>query len=161
VIRLIAATDVRLGVANAHGIPWQGKIPLDTEYFQEQTTEGVLLMGYGTYEEFDRPLHNRTNFVVTRPDTGELRQGFAGVFDLSTFFDDHERELVWVIGGAGLFAATLERSNELFLTRIDSDFNCTKFFPDFVSEFDLVSELGPHEQSDISFTFQIWQRSNS
>jgi dihydrofolate reductase len=159
VIRLIAAVDARLGVANAHGIPWQGKIPMDKEYFQEQTAAGAIVMGYSTYEEFGQPLHDRINFVVTRPDTGELRQGFAAIFDISAFIDENEHDLVWIIGGAGLFAASLEWADELFLTRIDADFHCTKFFPDFALKFDLVGELGPHEQSGISFTFQTWRRS--
>jgi dihydrofolate reductase len=29
-IRLIAAVDSQRGVANEHGIPWQGKVPMDT-----------------------------------------------------------------------------------------------------------------------------------
>lgn len=160
-IRLIAAVDARLGVANVHGIPWQGKIPMDTEYFQEETAEGVIVMGYETYREFGQPLHDRMNFVVTKPDTEELREGFVAVLDLTQFFDEHARELVWVIGGAGLFAACLGRADQLYLTHLDADFHCTKFFPDFVDSFGLVSELGPHVQSDISFTFQTWQRSGS
>ena len=160
-IRMIAAVDAQLGVANEYGIPWQGKIPMDTEYFQEQTAEGVIVMGYQTYKEFGQPLHDHLNFVVIRPDTGELREGFVGVLDPTQFFDERARELVWVIGGAGLFAASLERADQLFLTHLDADFHCTKFFPGFVDAFDLVSELGPHIQSDISFTFQTWRRSGS
>ena len=160
-IRLIAAVDARLGVANVHGIPWQGKIPMDTEYFQEETAEGVIVMGYETYREFGQPLHDRMNFVVTKPDTEELREGFVAVLDLTQFFDEHARELVWVIGGAGLFAACLGRADQLYLTHLGADFHCTKFFPDFFDSFGLVSELGPHVQSDISFTFQTWQRSGS
>jgi dihydrofolate reductase len=161
VIRLIAAVDAHLGIANEHGIPWQGKIPMDTEYFQEQTADGFIVMGYATYKEFGQPLHDRTNYVVSRPDSGALREGFVGVLDLTQFLDERARELVWVIGGAGLFSRSLERADQLFLTQLDSDFHCTKFFPDYVDEFDLVSELGPHVQSDISFTFQTWHRSDT
>jgi dihydrofolate reductase len=161
VIRLIAAIDAKLGVANDAGIPWQGKISMDTQYFQEQTAEGVIVMGYATYKEFDQPLHDRTNFVATRPDTGAMREGFAAVVDLTQFLDEHARELVWVIGGAGLFARSLGRADQFFLTQLDADFNCTKFFPAYVEAFDLVSELGPHVENDISFTFQTWQRAHS
>jgi dihydrofolate reductase len=58
-IRLIAAIDKSRGIADEHGIPWQGKIPTDTRYFREQTAEGTIVMGYGTYVEYDRPLHDR------------------------------------------------------------------------------------------------------
>jgi dihydrofolate reductase len=160
VIRMIAAVDAKLGVANEHGIPWAGKIPLDTQYFQDQTADGVIVMGFQTYTEFDHPLHNRENFVATHG-TEALRAGFVGVPDLTEFFDEHASELVWVIGGAGLFAASLGQAEQLFLTHLDEDFHCTKFFPNYVDTFELVSELGPHVQSGISFTFQTWQRASA
>jgi dihydrofolate reductase len=134
---------------------------MDTEYFRVQTAEGFIFMGYATYREFGQPLHDRTNFVATRPDTGELREGFVGVPNVTTFFDEHARELIWVIGGAGLFAECLSQADQLFLTNLDGDFHCTKFFPHFADEFDLVSEFGPHVENEISFTFQTWQRSDS
>jgi dihydrofolate reductase len=158
-IRLIAAVDSQLGVANKHGIPWQGKIPLDTKYFNDQTAEGIIVMGFGTYKEFDRPLHDRENFVITRPDSEELRSGFSEVSDLSAFLGLHSRDLVWVIGGAGLFAESIDHADELYLTQLDRDFHCTKFFPPFGDTFELASELGPHVENEISFLFEIWRRS--
>jgi dihydrofolate reductase len=159
VIRLIAAVDSQMGIANEHGIPWQGKIPTDTRYFQDQTATGVIIMGYETYKEFDKPLHDRVNFVLARPNTVALRTGFDVVFDLAQFFREHTNELVWVIGGAGLFTVSLPQADELFLTQLDGDFHCTKFFPKFADIFYLASEAGPHVENDISFIFQTWRRS--
>lgn len=132
-IRLIAAVDSRLGVANDHGIPWQGEIPSDTKYFNDETASGIIVMGFRTYQEFDKPLHDRQNFVVTRPESAELRPGFDGVVDLKGFLHEHAHDLVWVIGGAGLFAASLALADELYLTQLDEDFHCTKFFPTFLT----------------------------
>jgi dihydrofolate reductase len=158
---MIAAVDSHLGIADEHGIPWQGKIPKDTEYFQAQTSRGVIVMGYQTYREFDRPLHDRENYVVSHSDTEELRSGFVAVSNLTEFFEQHAHHPVWVIGGASLFSASLEHADELYLTRLDADFHCTKFFPNFSDAFELVSTAGPHEESGISFGFQIWKRSGS
>ena len=157
--QLIAAIDNARGVANEHGIPWAGKIPSDTSYFRKQTESGVILMGYGTYVEFDSPLHNRENFVVTRPDTSPLRPGFTTVSDLTQFSKDRVGELVWVIGGATLFAQTLSLADQLYLTQLDSDFNCTKFFPNYSDMFEMESSQGPYEENNITFHFQIWRRS--
>ncbi|MFY9784068.1 MAG: dihydrofolate reductase [Acidimicrobiales bacterium] len=159
-IRLIAAVDDHLGIANEHGIPWQGMIPTDTKYFEDQTVNGIILMGFQTYQEFDKPLHDRDNYVLTCPNTAELRSGFDGVSDLSEFFAQYANQLVWVIGGAALFAHSLARADQLFITRLDADFHCTKFFPKFDDAFELVSVDGPHEGSGISFRFEIWQRSD-
>ena len=157
-IRLIAAMDTQRGIADDHGIPWQGKIPTDTKRFHEATAKGIIVMGYGTYMEYDKPLHDRENFVVARPDTGALRAGFVIVPDADRFFDVHAHELVWVIGGAALFSASLARAEELVLTHLDADFHCTKFFPEFADTFELDNVDGPHVENDISFRFETWRR---
>jgi dihydrofolate reductase len=157
-IRLIAAVDSQLGVANDHGIPWQGKIPMDTQYFNDQTFEGIIVMGFRTYQEFDKPLHDRENFVVAKPGSGELRPGFTGLPDFPAFLEQHSQDLVWVIGGAGLFAESIDHADELYITQLDQDFDCTKFFPRFSDTFELTSELGPHLENGISFLFEIWGR---
>jgi len=161
VLNLIAAVDEALGVANDGGIPWQGKIPTDAQYFRDQTSKGIILMGYGTYKEFDSPLHDRENFVVARPDSGELKPGFVGVPDAADFLDQHGHDLVWVIGGAALFAQTLSRADQLFLTRVGGDYHCTKFFPTFSDAFESQSEADPHVESGVTFHFEIWQRTQA
>jgi dihydrofolate reductase len=160
-IRLIAAMDSQLGIADEHGIPWQGKIPLDTRRFHEQTATGIIVMGFATYKEYDEPLHGRENFVVARPDTGELRAGFVAISDADEFFDRHDTEVIWVIGGAALFSASLARADELVLTQLDADFHCTKFFPQFADAFVVESDDGPHVENGITFRFENWQRSHS
>ena len=84
-IRLIAAIDETRGLADAHGIPWQGRTPADSRYFSHQTADGVILMGFRTYEEFDRPLHDRQNFVLVRAAMPPLRPGFSSVLNLDKF----------------------------------------------------------------------------
>lgn len=158
-LQLIAAIENARGIANEHGIPWAGKIPSDTNYFRKQTESGVILMGYGTYVEFDSPLHDRENFVVTRPDTAPLRPGFTTVSDVTRFFRARASELVWVIGGATLFTQTLPLADQLYLTQLDSDFHCTKFFPNYADMFEMESNQGPYEENNITFHFQIWRRS--
>jgi dihydrofolate reductase len=159
VLRLIAAIDARRGVANDHGIPWQGKIPTDTHRFHELTSTGIILMGYGTYREYDHPLHGRDNFVVSHPDGGDLRTGFILVPDADAFLDEHEDDLVWLIGGAKLFSDSLARADELVLTQLDGDFRCTKFFPQFADAFELASDDGPYSENGITFNFRTWERS--
>jgi dihydrofolate reductase len=158
-IRMIAALDSERGIADEHGIPWQGKIPTDSKYFRAQTQNGVILMGYGTYEEFDAPLHDRENFVVARHGT-EVRPGFAPISDTAQFLKEHSKDVVWVIGGAALFATSLPLADELYLTRLEADFYCTKFFPEYADAFQLKRTLGSHIESDITFHFEVWQRSS-
>jgi len=157
-IRLIAAIDQRNGIATDDGIPWQGRIPADTKYFRAQTADGTLVMGYGTYEELGQPFHNRENFVVSRSHRPELRPGFVAVADLLAFLRQHSHELVWVLGGAAVFAQSISVADELYITQLDADFHCTKFFPMFNDQFVLRSALAPDRENTISFRFEIWQR---
>jgi dihydrofolate reductase len=161
VIRLIAAVDSQLGIANDHGIPWQGKLPKDTARFHALTSKGLIVMGYQTYKEYDKPLHDRENFVVTRPDTEELRPSFTAVLELAPFLEQHKNSDVWVIGGAGLFADSISMSEGLAITRLDEDFQCTKFFPHFDDSFELVEELGAYVENGLSFRFENWLRPQS
>ncbi len=63
-IRAIGAIDDRLGLATDNGIPWH--VPADVEHFRTSVASGDVLMGYATYEEFERPLPDCINFVATR-----------------------------------------------------------------------------------------------
>ena len=155
-IRQIVAIDARRGLADDKGIPWQGRLPTDARYFREQTADGLVLMGFRTYQEFDAPLHDRDNFVLSRAGSPPLRPGFVAVDDLPEFFDGHADQVVWVIGGAALYERSLPWTDELYLTRIEEDFHCTKFFPPFEDRFQLASDGGERHEHGIVFRFQIW-----
>lgn len=154
-IRFIAAVDNKLGLADEHGIPWQGKLPTDVAYFRSKTINGVVMMGYGWYIEQKQPLPNRRN-VVASSNTDPLRDGFESTHDAREFLRNAAED-IWVGGGAGLFASTLDQADELYLTRIDADFNCTKFFPAFEDKFSLFERSPDHQENGITFRFEIWK----
>lgn len=156
-INLIAAVDERRGLADDHGIPWQGQLPTDSHYFRDQTREGTILMGFRTYQEFASPLHDRVNYVVAR-DGSPLREGFEPAGPLGRFLGDHAGETVWVLGGAVVYAASLAYADQLYITQIEADFHCTKFFPGFTDRFALASESPTLTEAGLSFRFQIWRR---
>lgn len=113
-------------------------------------------MGYGTYVGFPQPLSNRRNLVASRRDEN-LRNGFEKVADATSFLKATTDD-VWVIGGARLFEETLDLAEELYLTRIRHDFECTKFFPEFEHKFILVESSEPQTEKEITYTFEIWRR---
>lgn len=155
-IRFIAALDNQNGIADDHGIPWQGKLPSDVAYFREKTLHGNVMMGQGWYQEQKLPLPDRKNLVATSQPV-DLRPGFDKVTDAREYLNN-EGDDVWVGGGAGLFASTLDLADELYLTRIDQDFNCTKFFPAFEVMFELIKESEPITNNEINFVFQVWKK---
>ena len=154
--RFIVAIDKNRGLADNHGIPWQGKIPGDVEYFRKMTEGFSILMGKGTYNEFKVPLPNRRNFVATSSPES-LRKGFQSVSDPRSFLRQ-SREDVWVIGGAKLFKSTIDLTDELYITQIDGDWHCTKFFPEFKDKFKLKSETTKQTENGVAYCFTIWKR---
>lgn len=117
-----------------------------------------VLMGYGTYVEFANPMPGRTNYVATGR-TAPLRDGFVAVGDLTTFLSSEIEGDLWIIGGAMLYATTLEFVQEIELTRVAGDYGCTKFFPAFDTLFRLTAEdVPPVAQGIPAIRFQTWQR---
>lgn len=153
-IRAIAAIDNRYGLANEEGIPWD--LPSDRAYTREKTMGGSILMGYGTYLEFQKPPAGRTWYVLHGP-SHHVSEGFNSVTDLNAFMANPPKNL-WIFGGAGVFEQTLDQIDELYLTRIKGDFGCTKFFPRFKDRFELVSQSEPISENGVTFIYEIWKR---
>jgi dihydrofolate reductase len=153
-IRAIAAIDDKLGLATDDGIPWS--VPADVVHFRAETAAVDVLMGYATYAEFDHPMPDRVNYVATGRGAA-LRQGFLPVADVGSFLAGGHSGDIWIIGGAMLYATTLAVTDELHLTRVQGDFDCTKFFPSFEATFDLVGETAtPPVSGTPSVRFQTW-----
>jgi dihydrofolate reductase len=154
-IRPIAAVDSRRGIATDSGIPW--KLPGDTAYFHEKTITGLIFMGWATYNEFAAPLHGRENFVLTTH-TGPLRTGFRAVDSLDRLAAAHPDDDIWVIGGARVYAETIAEADELLLTQVFGDFNCTKFFPPYQGDFVLSTQSDVRRDGETSYRFETWKR---
>ena len=151
----VAAIDEKRGLADDHGIPWQGKIPSDVKHFRAEIDGGTILMGYGTYVELPKPYPGRNLVASTRAE--QLRPGFELVPDAREFLQNTPDD-VWVFGGAVLFATTFDLVTDLHLTQLEGDFHCTKFFPEFKGIFMLTSRSGPMTENGITFRFETWQR---
>ena len=155
-IRFIAAIDSKRGLANEHGIPWQGKVPTDVAFFRERTTGGIVMMGAGWYKEQTKPLPYRKNLVATSS-LESLRDGFEKVTDAREYLQKTNDD-IWVGGGAGLFESTLDLADELYLTLLDGDFGCTKFFPKYEDAYELAGESQPITENGINYRFTTWRR---
>ncbi len=155
-IHFIAAMDSKRGIATDAGIPWQGQVPGDVAQFRAKTLHSNLLMGSGWYAEQKLPLPDRRNFVATS-NPQPLREGFERVSDARTFLQQFDGDM-WVGGGAGLFASTLDLADQLHLTHLEGDWHCTKFFPEFMDQFQLVEKSEPMTENDITYYFARYSR---
>ena len=130
---LIAAVADNGVIGREGTLPW--RLKSDLKNFRAITTGKPVIMGRKTYQSIGKPLAGRTNIVVSR------RTDFAapGVIvapavtsALAAARGDALRrgaDAVAVIGGAELYAATLDQADRLIITRVHLRPDGDTFFP--------------------------------
>jgi dihydrofolate reductase len=111
-------------------LPWH--LPEDLAHFKRTTLGQPVVMGRVTWESIPekfRPLPGRSNVVVSRQ-ANYPAQGATVVSSLpdalALFPKD---EVVWLIGGAQLYAQGLPLASQVVVTEIDADFEGDAFAP--------------------------------
>ncbi len=143
-------------VIGFHGkIPWH--LPEDFRWFKRATMGGALLMGRKTFASIGRPLPGRLTLVVTHGNN--LTPGSADmavVDDLAAFRPgDYTPREVWVAGGAEIYAQTLARCAELYVSLVDLEPEGDTFFPPFEDDFRLAGIVLQAEG------FEVWRYVNA
>jgi dihydrofolate reductase len=159
-IRLLAAADRKLGIAKKGVLPWC--IPEDEQYFTNQTKSlgGHVLTGGVTFRiTYHGPLKDRHNYILTR--SPAPIPGAEVVNDLKKFLEEFKQPDLWVAGGAAVFKEVMDLgfADMLYLTHIDADFGCDRFFPDFnKANYTLTNRSEPREQNGFRFYYAVYTR---
>jgi dihydrofolate reductase len=167
---VVVAADLDWGIGKDDGLPWP-KLRGDLRHFKRITStasEGrrnAIVMGRKTWEskEVDRrPLPNRVNVVVSRG-AYEVPAGVVAARSLDEALAVPNVESVFVVGGAELIVAALERPDlrYVYLTRVESRYECDTKMPDldargFVRDA-WDGELDAHEH-DVHFRIERLRR---
>ena len=126
---LVAAVAENGVIGDGDRMPWH--YPADLAHFKRLTTGHPVIVGRKTYERIaDRlggPLPDRTNVVLTTRGIGDddLADGAIVAGDTETAVEraaadaaDRGVEAIYVIGGATVYAAYLDRADRMVLTEI-------------------------------------------
>jgi dihydrofolate reductase len=126
-ISVIAALAENRVIGNRNMLPW--RLPADLKHFRQMTTGCPVVMGRRSFESIGRPLPQRTNIVVTRQ--SDFRApGCLIVHSLeSAFAACHAAADVFVMGGAEIYAQTVDRAHRLCLTLVHTVVAGDTFFP--------------------------------
>jgi dihydrofolate reductase len=129
-------------IGAAGGMPWH--VPEDLAHFRELTTGSTVVMGRKTWDALDprfKPLPGRRNVVVTR-DPAWAAEGaeVAHSIDAALAASPSTPAPTWVIGGAELFAATIDRADRLEVTELDLDVAGDTWAPPIGSGWQVASE---------------------
>lgn len=138
-LRAIAAVSENGVIGDSGGIPW--RIPSDFRWFREMTMGGVLVQGRKTFESIGRALPGRETWVLTRtarpwPDV----RTFSSLDSLRAAVLAESR-VVWLCGGAELYAQLLPECTDLFLSRIHRPVEGDALFPPFEKAFLQIAEV--------------------
>ncbi|MEK9166982.1 MAG: dihydrofolate reductase [Patescibacteria group bacterium] len=157
---IIVAIDEKGGIGKNNTLPWH--LPADLKHFKELTTGGTVIMGRNTWESIPdkfRPLPNRLNIVLTGnlnyfvPEGVKLASSLDGALAVS-------EGSTFIIGGAKVFEEAIrhEDCSDLFITKIESTFDCDTFFPFLPLDFQIVHEGETLEDNEIKFKFLKYSR---
>jgi len=120
------ATNRTIGINKQ--MPWH--LSADLKQFKKITMGHPIIMGRKTFESIGRPLPGRQNIVISR-DISYQQDGCLVFNDLDAAVQHcADQEEVFVIGGATLYAVTLERADRLYITQINQAFEGDTWFPE-------------------------------
>lgn len=124
IIAAIAENGV-IGVCNR--LPWH--LPDDLKHFRRLTTGHHILMGRRNYESIGRPLPDRINLVLSH-NAAFPAPGCRVVTTLDRALEVSRTDSeIFIIGGAALYAQTLERAQRMYLTHVHARVEGNTSFP--------------------------------
>jgi len=130
------------------------KIPEDLKRFREVTKGHAVIMGSKTFESIGRPLPARTNIIVTKK-PGYQAPGCIVVNSIDDAFSrarDVEQSEIFVIGGAQIYAQTIEKADKLYLTLVDGEKPADAFFPPY-DEFKKITARSGGDFNGLKYSF--------
>ena len=135
-------------------------LPNDLKRFKRLTTGHTILMGRRTFESLPKgALPNRRNCVLSR--TSRQLPGC----ECFSCWDDfvascQPDEDIYIIGGASIYAALIDRADRLCLTEIDDvPAQADAFFPDYSTWKAVAREEHPaDDRHEFAYTFADYER---
>ncbi|WP_229414713.1 dihydrofolate reductase [Zemynaea arenosa] len=125
-LSIVVAIDKAGGIGLNNQLPW--RLPEDLAHFKRVTSGHAILMGRKTYDSIGRPLPNRRNIVITR-NAQWAAEGVQTADSLTAALRLSAGSPAYIIGGAQIFAESMDMVDQLIVTEIDKTFECDTFFP--------------------------------
>ena len=181
VFHCIAAMDSKRGIGKNNDLPWH--LPNEYKHFVRTTKsvvnpekQNAVILGKNTWfsvpEKF-RPLKGRLNVVISStlktedlPENVKLCRSLPDAVDLlSSAPYNNTIEEIFIVGGASLYKEGMasELCKRIYITKIDGDFECDVFYPEFDTEvykeitLDNVSQE-IQEEKGIKYTFHVYEK---
>ena len=140
----------------------------DMQYFKEQTTDNIIIMGKNTLFSFKekKPLKDRLNIVFTRDKNLKYNYTdynnilFVGnKAELLSILQQHQDKKHFVIGGESIYKLLIDDCDTLLLTEVDKEYKANKYFPDFKNKgFKEIYRSDDKYIDNIKYNFVTYKR---
>jgi len=121
------ARNRTIGVNNS--LPW--RCPEDLQHFKKLTMGHNLIMGRKTFLSIGKPLPGRTTVVISRDRNLKL-EGCTVVNSIPEAIASCAQDpQVFVVGGADIYAQTIDLADKMYITEIQMDVMGDAAFPEF------------------------------
>jgi dihydrofolate reductase len=155
-VSLIVAMDRQRVIGNQGRLPWH--IPQDLKRFKALTMGHSMIMGRKTHESIGRLLPGRRSIIVTRQ-RGYAVPGALVVHAIEEALEACAGEAeVFVIGGAEIYAQSLDAATRIYLTEVHDCVRGDTWFPRLSGEWREVSRDPQAPQSGLAFDFVVLER---
>ncbi len=118
-------------------------LPEDLKRFKKITTGHTIIMGRKTFESLGRVLPNRKHIVLCNDaqlNIDDKNVEIINSVDKLEKYENSENEN-FVIGGASIYKLLLPKTNKLYITRINQEFEGDVYFPEInESEWRIVEQ---------------------
>lgn len=167
-IKHIVATDLNGCIGKDGKIPWH--IPADLKRFRELTEGGVVIMGRKTFDSLDcKSLPNRMNIVIGSTmsfddyyrDNKELLYSESindALMTAKYYAKQKQLDTIWIIGGAEIYAQTMQYVDVIELTFIATEVNGGDAFYKPSSDFELMFAGDNLIDAKYDYWFTTWER---
>jgi dihydrofolate reductase len=160
---IIAACDQNFGIGKDNQLPW--RLRSELQYFQDTTANSTVIMGRKTWDSLppkSKPLGNRQNIVISRTQDLLLPEGVLLACSLEEALGLADSENIFVIGGGQLYAESINHPDcsKVYLTQIQSVFDCDAFFPkvELLENFTLETQSNLQHENNLDFYYNIYSR---
>ena len=107
-------------------------LPEDLKRFKRLTTNHNIIMGRKTFESLGRVLPNRKHIVLCNDAELNVNDENVNIIDDVSKLDEYinSNEENFVIGGASIYKLLLPKTEKLYITKINQEFEGDVYFPE-------------------------------
>lgn len=156
-LTLVVAIDAKGGIGIDNKMPWH--LPEDFAHFKRVTLGKPVIMGRKTFDSIGRVLPGRRNIVITH-NADWAHEGAERAASLDAAIAMLDGAPASIIGGAQVFAQSMDVADAMIVTHIDRIFDCDTFFPPIDAAVWRETAREPHhsEANGFDYAFVTYAR---